>query len=147
MMEEDRLYYILIGCIILVGGFTLGYNTPEPVPDDAVVVGTPSYNIKNFMISFKEPSAYGEDFADVKKDGLGYTTMDNYIVIKSYQDLDTVDQTCVHEVAHNLNPDRNHPEDSSSPWYERQERLTSREVCEILKQKLLQDSDQYLRTQ
>jgi len=140
-------YKLLVGFLILIAGVMVGYNLPEPVSDDTVVVGTPTYRIDGYMINFKEPSAYGEAYDTVGKDSMGYTDKDKYIVIKSYESLNSVDETCVHEVAHNQNPERYHPETESSPWFDRQERLTSRDVCDKLKKKLLEDSNKFLREQ
>lgn len=140
-----NLYHFFLAATILIAGFMIGFNAKEPLSDDKVVVGTPTYMIDGYMINFKEPSAYGESFEKVSKGSLGYTTKNNYIVIKSYEPLNKVDETCVHEVAHNQNPERFHEEDGSSPWFERQELLTSRDVCEKLKMRLLEDREKFLR--
>lgn len=139
-------FYVVTGLVLLVGGVLIGTGIDTTDYSETEVVGTPTYMIDGYMINFKEPSAYGESYEDVKKSSYGYTTMDKYIVIKSHRSLNDVDETCVHEVAHNEHPDRKHSENSSSPWFDRQERLTSHEVCDELKMRLLQDSGEYLRS-
>lgn len=139
-------FYAVAGMVLLAGGVLIGTGFGFTDYSETKVVGTPTYMIDGYMINFKEPSAYGESYKSVKESSYGYTTMDKYIVIKSHRSLNDVDEACVHEVAHNENPDRRHSENSSSPWFDRQERLTSHEVCDELKRRLLEDSDKYLRS-